>query len=95
MLRHAYNHARTQAKSSPHWSHTTFRSQLARDGIDDPTLVQETGDAFDPTINPQVENRLLGLLHMRGPNPRPDHVVLGPGRDVMLKAYQKLYQPSA
>ena len=70
-LRRGYERARLMAKDAP-YSRALFKVQLAR-GADDEALARETGEIFNPKINPFVSTGLLGLLDRGARAPKMDY----------------------
>ncbi len=59
-LRRGFERARQMAKDAP-YSRALFKQELAR-GADDEALAKDTGETFNPKINPFVQTGLLALL---------------------------------
>jgi 3-hydroxyacyl-CoA dehydrogenase/enoyl-CoA hydratase/carnithine racemase len=75
LLEKAYEIARLRQKFAAPYSVALYQQQKARafqSGIDDDLLVRETGETFNPAVNPYVSTGLLRLLNMGGKNPPMD-----------------------
>ncbi len=75
LLEKAYEIARLRQKYAAPYSVALYEQQKARafrHGIDDEALVRETGETFNPDVNPYVSTGLLRLLNMGGKNPPMD-----------------------
>lgn len=75
MLEKANEIARLRQKFAAPYSVALYNMQKHRafdEGIDDERLVRETGETFNPAVNPYVSTGLLRLLNMGGKNPPMD-----------------------
>ncbi len=75
LVEQAYEIARLRQKYAAPYSLALYEQQKTRafhHGIDDDALVRETGETFNPAVNPYVSTGLLRLLNMGGKNPPMD-----------------------
>lgn len=72
VLEKAFEVARLKQKFAAPYSVALYNHQKARafeEGIDDALLVKETGETFNPSVNPYVSTGILRLMNMGGKNP--------------------------
>lgn len=75
LVEKAYEIARLRQKFAAPYSVALYQKQKTRafeQGINDDLLVKETGETFNPAVNPYVSTGLLRLLNMGGKNPPMD-----------------------